>query len=809
MNSKTRIMKLLPKQFCKLASVFLASSVAIGQTHAQDVLVMDSLAISNRSGIENSLQGTVAGLRVKNWTGTSGIQSVINLRGLSLDPTNDSALPLILINGVPVITSPSSVTGINPLSYYSPEQIERIEIIKSVDKLAAYGVQAPNGAINIIMKGGKTGPLHLRGSASAGVNFLNEFDYRKDAFYDFNTTARRKVFGSGSLVHEQSILVDGGGDYGSYLFGLNNYTDEGLLKSTKFGRQSLFLNAKYNITPKLTAHFYNNLSLANRDSRYAGEYNRAFTLPVIGDETFFMDKKRNVAFLSSIGLSYKLSEGLSINSTAGISYEGASRDLYIPSNILKGSIYASSEAYKRQLITINTSLNYVRTLSEDWDMDLKLGHELRSTDNRLTSVGGARSLESGGSNYVKVVTGYNASQTDALSDHDVEQLVGFYGIGKWSYRDDLKLNLVLRTDGSSLYQNKWAFYPALGVVYNLANTTKLPVTINASVGKMGVLNRPQSYRGELEAKGDYYNGNSLGIGQLYPAFRNAKSVDVFQIDAGLTFQINPSFTVAVNYFNKSYQDFIYKRYLPNNEGIDFQYETGGKLGLSGFEFTVNNAWVRTDHFSWSTNLNLAAYNNQVKELPNDIDNTSISYLSALSKGDAITSLIAYEGNQQKVVGNSEAKLFGGISNTLRFKNISASFLFNYASGSDVMTESFGSRYDVAAVGGQFPLKNAETPYYLIQGDEKNPVYQGIRTIEPGSFIRLNKAVVTYHMKDLFKKMEKVEDVQLFLRGDNLATFTKYSGSNPEENVVGIRKSDLSYMGTPLPIVVALGFKIVF
>lgn len=806
MNSKARIMKLLPKHFCKLASVFLAASVGIGQ--AQDVLIMDSLAISNRSGIENSLQGTVAGLRVKNWSGTPGVQSIINLRGLSLDPTDDSSLPLILINGVPVITSPSNVTAINPLSYYSPDQIERVEIIKSIDRLAAYGVQAPNGAINLIMKSGKTGPLHLRGSASAGVNFLNDFDYRKDAFYDFNTIARRKVFGSGSLVHEQNVLVDGGGAYGSYLFGLNNYSDEGLLKSTKFGRQSLFLNAKYNITPKFTAHFYNNLALTNRDSRYAGEYNREFTLPVIADEAFFMDKKRNVAFLSSVGLAYQLHPDLSISSVAGISYEGASRDLYIPSNILIGNIYASSEAYKRQLITINTSLNYVRPLSEDWKMDVKVGHELRSTDNRLTSVDGSRSLESGGSNFVKVVTGYNATQTDAFSDHDVEQLIGFYGIGKWSYRDELKLNLVLRTDGSSLYEKKWAFYPALGFVYSLANTLKLPISVNASVGKMGMLNRPQAYRGELVAKGEYYNGNSLGIGELYPAFLNAKSVDVFQIDAGLSYQIHPSLTFSVNYFSKTYSDFIYKRYLPNNQGIDYRYETGGKLGLSGFEFTLNGSWIHTDHFAWSSNLNLAAYNNQVRQLPNDIANTSISHLSALTKGDAVTSLIAYEGNQQKVIGNSEAKLFGGISNTLRFKNISLSFMFNYASGADIITESFGSRYAVANVD-KYPLKAAETPYYLLQGDDKNPVYQGIRTIEPGSFIRLNKAVVTYHLTGVFKKLQKVEDAQLFLRGDNLATFSKYSGTNPEENVAGIRKYDLSYTGTPLPIVVALGLKIVF
>ncbi|WP_025764199.1 TonB-dependent receptor plug domain-containing protein [Dyadobacter tibetensis] len=807
MNSRTQ--KLLPKSIRKLVHALLVSSFVLGSIQAQEVLNMDSLATSNRSGIENSLQGTVAGLRIKNWTGTSGVQSTLTLRGLSLDPTNESTAPLILINGVPILTSPSSITGINPLSYYSPDQVERIEILKTVDQLAPYGIQAPNGAINLIMKSGKVGPLHLRGSASVGVNLLNNFDSSKDAFYNFNSTARRKVFKSGSIIHDQSILVDGGGDYGSYLFGMNNHSDEGVLKSTKFNRQSLFLNAKYNITPKLRAHFYNNLALTHRNGRYAGEYDRTFKVPAVEDESYFMDKKRNVAFLSSLGLSFQLNPKFSVQSTAGISYEGASRDLYIPSNILSGSIFASSEAYKRQLITINSYLNYEHPLSADWDMNLKLGHEIRATDNRLTSVDGSRSLESGGSNFVKVVTGYNAYQTDALSDHAKENLIGFYGIGKWKYKDDLKLNIVLRADGSSLYENKWSLYPSIGFVYSLANAVKLPLSFNASIGRIGMLNRPQAYNGELTAKGDYYNNNYLGIGTLYPAFKNAKSVDIFEVDAGLSVQFSPSISLDINYFNKTYQHFIYQRYLPNIQGVDFQYETGGSIGLSGFEVTLNGSWIQKNHFTWTSNLNLAAYNNQVNKLPSDIENTSIAHLKALSSGDAITSLIAYEGTQQKIVGNSESKIFGGIGNSLRFKNISAQFLFNFASGADIIAESFESRYDATTIDGQFPLKNQETPFYFIQGDEKALVYQGIRTIEPGSYIRLNKLQVIYHLTSLFKNQQKIEDFQLFFRGDNLATFARYSGVNPEENIMGIRSTSLGFTGTPLPMTIALGSKIVF
>jgi hypothetical protein len=55
-----------------------------------------------------------------------------------------------------------------------------------------------------------------------------------------------------------------------------------------------------------------------------------------------------------MALAYIAGHGITIRSVAGLSYEGASRDVYIPSNLLDGDIYASSAAYKRQLITRNT-----------------------------------------------------------------------------------------------------------------------------------------------------------------------------------------------------------------------------------------------------------------------------------------------------------------------------------------------------------------------------------------------------------------------------------------------------------------------
>lgn len=802
-------MRLIPKPGGKVLLFLLVSIGVAMSVLAQDSLRVDSMILSNRSGLENILQGSVAGLRVKSWSGTAGTQSTLNLRGLSLDPTDQSTMPLILINGMPMLAGPSNVTGINPLTYFSSEQIERIEVIKDIDRLAAYGVQAPNGALNIIMKEGKPGSIHVRANAYAGVNFLQNMDYKRDAFYNFNTMGRRAVYGDGSMVHGQTLLVDGAGSYGSYLFGLTNHQDKGIIKSTGFGSQSLFLNAKYNITDRFTAHFYNNMALANRDGRYAGEYNRDLTLPVVGDEEFFMDKNRNLGLMSSMGLSYLAGSNVTIRSVAGLSYEGASRDVYVPSNLLDKDIYASSATYKRQLITWNTSVNWLHEFSDALQMDMTLGNEFRSTDNRLTSANGQRSLENGGSDFVKVVTGYNASQMVALSNHDLEKLVSFYGTWKFKYKNDLDVNLVGRADGSSLYDKKWAFYPALGVHYDLKTSLNIPVKLNAGIGKTGVLSRPEVYRGQLDAYGDYYGGNYLGIGELYPAFTGAKSIDVTQIDAGITVALGSVLDLSVNYFNKTYTDFTYQRYEPNISGIDYKYETGGKLALSGVEVTLDGHWIQSTHFSWASNLNIAFYRNKIKSLPGDIENTSLAHLGAVS-GAPVTSLVAWQGSTEKSIGNSDPEAFGGFTNTLRYRNISATFILSYAWGADIAAASFNSRYDAEMVNYEFPVKSAETPYYLInKGSNGRTVYQGIRTIEDGSFVRLSRAAVSWHFNSISKKVEALSDMEVFIRGDNLFTLSRYSGINPEENITGSRRYDLMYTGTPLPASAALGIKVVF
>ncbi|TJZ54749.1 hypothetical protein FAZ15_14805 [Sphingobacterium olei] len=802
-------MKLLPKDVWKFTVAVLASFAGLHSIQAQEVLVLDSLPATNTASLENLLQGQAAGLQVKSWTGTAGSQSIINLRGLHLNTTDESTMPLFMVNGVPIIANPSAVTGINPLTYYSAEQIERVEIIKDIDQLAALGVQAPNGAINLIIKEGTSGPLHVHAHAAAGVDYVAGFDAGKDAFYNYHSASREAVYAKQSLIQRQHISVDGGGDYGSYLFGMNNYMASGAIKDAGFQRQNLFVNAKYKIAEPFSIQFYTNLALADRDGRYAGQYNRDLSGTEVADEGFFMDDNKNVGLLSSMDLVYRFSPNFHLRSVAGLSYETAGRDLYIPSNILDGEVLAGSEAFKRQMLSVHTSLNYTHRFSELLNLKVTVGNQIVNSDYRITAVEGMKGLESGGSDYVKVVTGYNANQAKAYSDSEREKLLSFYGTLNWDYKQKFFLNMVARADGSSLYQNKWALYPALSLVYDLRGDTDLPARFKVGYGKTGQRSGPEQYRGELVGLGDYYGGNKLGITQLYAPFTDAKSVDIYQFDAKVDVDIQSYLRMELGYFNKRYRDFTYMRFLPNIQGLDYAFETGAALQLHGLEMNAQGQWIRRKAFSWASNLNVAAYRNSVTELPADLQQTSLTHLSALTTGDRISSLVAYEGSQSRIIGNGQPELFGGLTNDLRVGKVALGFTLTYSFGADAVLESYESAYVAEQLQAGFPMATGETAFYFKNDLGKESFrYQGIERIESVDFVRLGRVGVAYHFGDDLQKW-KIRDAALTLTGENLWTFSSYSGLNPEENITCIRKADLGYTGTALPASIVLGMKLTF
>ncbi|MEG2792046.1 MAG: TonB-dependent receptor plug domain-containing protein, partial [Odoribacter sp.] len=105
------------------------------------------------------LQGQMSGVAVTNASGApGGGGTVVNIRGynsmmINSDPNDpngkpvNDGTPLYIIDGVPVNSFTSPVTGTNTMSEIDPSTIESVEVLKDAASAAIYGSRAGNGVI--------------------------------------------------------------------------------------------------------------------------------------------------------------------------------------------------------------------------------------------------------------------------------------------------------------------------------------------------------------------------------------------------------------------------------------------------------------------------------------------------------------------------------------------------------------------------------------------------------------------------------------------------------------------------------------
>ena len=128
-------------------------------TGAISVVKSDELQGIPSTNIASLLQGRVAGLDITNITGAPGGGGMaVTIRGYnSLDVDQERrqfSNPLWVVDGVPLNSFTSPVTGTNLLAEINPDMIESVQVLKDASAASIYGSRAANGVIIITTKKG-------------------------------------------------------------------------------------------------------------------------------------------------------------------------------------------------------------------------------------------------------------------------------------------------------------------------------------------------------------------------------------------------------------------------------------------------------------------------------------------------------------------------------------------------------------------------------------------------------------------------------------------------------------------------------
>ncbi|MBK7426991.1 MAG: TonB-dependent receptor [Saprospiraceae bacterium] len=409
--------------------------------------------------------------------------------------------------------------------------------------------------------------------------------------------------------------------------------------------------------------------------------------------------------------------------------------------------------------------------------------------------------------------------------------VSYVARANYKFNNKYFFSLSGRVDGSSRFgeNERFGFFPAVSAAWLLSdeefiadmgifNLLKLRaswgVTGNAGIGNFSHLG--------------LYGGNAYGgLSGLSPnQIPNPDLTweETSQINVGLDFAMfDERLTVEFDYYNKITDDLLQLVPVPGTTGFGTQLRNVGKMSNKGVELVLTTANIRTNTFNWTTSLNFSRNRNEVLRLNADqqeILSTDSRYINAVivgqpigvfygpefagadvNNGDALFYIVDEETGEKtttnsindatrQVIGDPNPKFIGGITNTLSFKGIELSFMFQGVYGNDIYNAAGGFMsasfdwFDNQTIDQldrwQNPGDVTNVPQLRL-GYGLDGIGASSRYISDGSYLRLKSMTLAYNFPSQLTNRLKLDNLRIFVQGYNLLTFTNYDGWDPEVN----------------------------
>ena len=214
---------------------------------------------------DTQLAGRAAGVQVS--TGDASLGSVPRYQIRGVASMTSSTQPLIVVDGMPVVSGDMTETSkegssYNAMSDINPNDIESVEILKDGAATAIYGSRAANGVILITTKRGSQGKMKLTydgsiswSNATKRYDLLNaaQFKEAQDLLFG-NYGDESPVVNDGTdtdwqdwvmrtaFQHSHTLSASGGTDKTQYYFSVGYTNQEGIIRSNSMERYNIKAN---------------------------------------------------------------------------------------------------------------------------------------------------------------------------------------------------------------------------------------------------------------------------------------------------------------------------------------------------------------------------------------------------------------------------------------------------------------------------------------------------------------------------------------------------------------------------------------
>ena len=515
-------------------------------------------------------------------------------------------------------------------------------------------------------------------------------------------------------------------------------------------------------------------------------------------------------------------EGLTLRSQFGLDYGhttgfGVSYPSYAPN---QGSGSASRSSTDGMQLTVTNTINYnfTKQTSRLHSFNFMVGQE--GVDYHYE----AFSVATAGQNndlLTNISNGTRATSWSDTTDSDYGFL-SFFGRAEYNLDSRYFVEFSARADGSSRFgsSRRWAGFWSVGLMWNMRNEKFMEsasrwltnAQLSLSTGTSGNSSIPNYVHSALVGGGLDYVGDA-GIAPIQPGNENLGWEKPWTTNLGAHFGFWNRLNVDFEAYYKRTSDMLME--VPKSytdQGFGYYWDNVGEMINVGAELSVMATLVQTRNFLWTVNAN-ASYNyNEITELYNGVQeyersntNTKLVVGHPLGEfyinryagvnpinGDALWytkdgELTTELRDEDKVlIGKSYiAPWQGGFGTAVSWKGLSLSAQFSWVADRWMINND---RYFDES-NGRFASYNQSRRLldrWKEPGDVTDIPRHGVytefdsRLLEDASFLRLKNVMLSYSFKFApERKRTVIRGVRAYAQAQNLLTFTKFSGLDPE------------------------------
>lgn len=514
-------------------------------------------------------------------------------------------------------------------------------------------------------------------------------------------------------------------------------------------------------------------------------------------------------------------ENLTIRSQFGVDYSHSTADMKsypsFPGN--NGIGNAGRSSYDMMSLTITNTANYRFNLKDRHSFNVMLGQE--GVDYRSE---GFQVVTSGQNNdfLTDLASGTRASMwSNSFSSYSY---LSFFGRGEYSFDDRFYADFSIRADASSRFgkNGRWGTFWSVGLMWNLKQEEFMKrfdwlttAQIAFSTGTSGNSEIPNYDHLELVGGGANYMGTA-GIAPISEGNPDLGWEQLWATNLAFHLGFFNRVNVDIELYNKRTSNML--MLVPqsySNNGFGSRWDNVGVMINRGAELAVNADVIRTRDFTWNVNANVSYNKNEITELYNglseyEIAGTSTKLVVGHSVGEFYTNRYAgvnpangdalwytkegeltteYNESDKVMVGkNYIAPWQGGFGTTLSWKGFSLNAQFSWVAdrwmfNNDRFFEESNGLYTVYNQSRRLLYDRWKKP-----GDVTDIPRYGItpqmdsRFLEDASFLRLKNLTLGYAVpQNWLEKTHFFDSARIYVQGQNLLTFTKFSGIDPESS----------------------------